>query len=570
MKKFLLCFALCVFAFAFSSCEEAPVENPGNEQTPGDENENNNNENGGNTGAPTIEFQITSKNPMEFTAEGGACVIKYAITNPDATLSVTATTEAEWISQDDEATKEENTLYFVVAKNETEESRTATIVVTYDRDYEIVINQAAAEVAPKPELDYSIIILSDNPVHYTAEGGTCKIYYDIENPKIGVYFIDSYSTVEWIENDFYAGEGDFSYTVKANTASEPRTGKVVLTYGEAVAEVVIYQDGKETPAPTPTPDPSDAIVLPYMSGIYFSNQYGATEYDYNYNIVLSNMQNCVDIITGEQYVYAGYQYLCLDLYSSIPSENYNISFTLPDGLYLFDKDNTCEAGTISAKYSFFYDATGEGTEVFFTDGSVTVENGTIYCTLKGEDGKMYVFSSDDTDVDNSELFTSDGYYFSTTLTGDLHIPFENPYMKGTCNYDWYVVGRNLWYVELKDNSEVYHSLQLELLVPFEDAIPEGEFLVSTDLNLEQMALPGFLNSYHDVTWSWYFTDEDHANIREGKVVFTKNNDGTHTVSLDFVDDEGHKITGECTTYFPTYGYLPLSSCIVNTALPSRK
>ena len=566
MKKLLLCFALCAFAFVFSSCEEqAPVETPGdnNEQTPGDEN-------GGNTGAPTIEFQITSENPMEFTAEGGACVIKYAITNPDATLSVTATSEAKWIAQDDEATKEENTLYFVVAKNETEESRTATIVVTYDRDYEIVINQAAAEVAPKPELDYSIIILSDNPVHYTAEGGTCKIYYDIENPKIGVYFIDSYSTVEWIENDFYAGEGDFSYTVKANTASEPRTGKVVLTYGEAVAEVVIYQDGKETPAPTPTPDPSDAIVLPYMSGIYFSNQYGATEYDYNYNIVLSNMQNCVDIITGEQYVYAGYQYLCLDLYSSIPSENYNISFTLPDGLYLFDKDNTCEAGTISAKYSFFYDATGEGTEVFFTDGSVTVENGTIYCTLKGEDGKMYVFSSDDTDVDNSELFTSDGYYLSTTLTGDLHIPFENPNMKGTCNYDWYVVGRNLWYVELKDNSEVYHSLQLELLVPFEDAIPEGEFLVSTDLNLEQMALPGFLNSYHDVTWSWYFTDEDHANIREGKVVFTKNNDGTHTVSLDFVDDEGHKITGECTTYFSTYGYLPLSSCIVNTALPSRK
>ena len=73
------------------------METPGdnNEQTPGDEN-------GGNTGAPTIEFQITSENPMEFTAEGGACVIKYAITNPDATLSVT---EAKWISQDDEATK---------------------------------------------------------------------------------------------------------------------------------------------------------------------------------------------------------------------------------------------------------------------------------------------------------------------------------------------------------------------------------------------------------------------------------------------------------------------------------
>ena len=575
MKKFLLCFALCAFAFAFSSCEEAPVENPGNEQTPSDENENENeNENGGNTQQPTIEFQIISENPMEFTAEGGACVIKYAITNPDEALTVTATTEAAWISEDDsEVAGEENTLYFIVAKNEVEESRTATIVVTYDREYEVVINQAAAEPTedPKPEIDYSIVIKSANPMEFSAEGGPCKIYYEIVNPKVGVYFIESYSTEDWIENDYYAGEGDFSYTVKPNTATEPRTGKVILTYGEVTAEVVINQAAHAGSEPDPIPDPSEAVNLPYMSGNYFGSMYGATENDYNYCVVLSTMENCVDIVTGENHVYAGNIYLYLDLYSSTPAENYNASFRVPDGLYLFDSEDSGEAGTIGAKYSFLYDATGAGVETFFSDGSVTVEDGTIYCTLKGEDGQLYVFSSNDIEVDNTKLFKGNGYVAST-LTGDLHIPFENPSLRGECSLDYYVLGRNYWTIYVRDNSDEYHSLQLDLFLPYNELVPQGEFVVSEDITLDKIILPGFLNSYNDNMWSWYYTDEAYATIREGKVTFTKNSNGTVTAVLDLKDDQGNKITGECTaTYTHNVYQQSAASCVVRTeAKPSRK
>ena len=37
---------------------------------------------------PEIEFQITSENPVEVEAEGGAIVIEYAITNPKDVITL--------------------------------------------------------------------------------------------------------------------------------------------------------------------------------------------------------------------------------------------------------------------------------------------------------------------------------------------------------------------------------------------------------------------------------------------------------------------------------------------------
>lgn len=90
-----------------------------------------------------MEFTITSANPMVVLAEGGDYAISYSITSPDENLEVYASTEVDWIRiKGDEG---DNKVHFAVAANELEQSRSTVIVVTYDRDYKIVVNQAGAK-----------------------------------------------------------------------------------------------------------------------------------------------------------------------------------------------------------------------------------------------------------------------------------------------------------------------------------------------------------------------------------------------------------------------------------------
>lgn len=97
--------------------------------------------------AAPMEFNITSANPMVVLAEGGDYAISYSITSPDENLEVYASTEVDWIRiKGDEG---DNKVHFAVAANELEQSRSTVIVVTYDRDYKIVVNQAGANRGPQ-------------------------------------------------------------------------------------------------------------------------------------------------------------------------------------------------------------------------------------------------------------------------------------------------------------------------------------------------------------------------------------------------------------------------------------
>ena len=65
--------------------------------------------------------------------------------------------------------------------------------------------------------------------------------------------------------------------MQANTVEEVRSAAIRLKYDSIEHEVTVNQAAAE-PEPEPT-----ATELPYLSGIYFGNQYGATEADYNYS-----------------------------------------------------------------------------------------------------------------------------------------------------------------------------------------------------------------------------------------------------------------------------------------------
>ena len=169
---------------------------------------------------------------------------------------------------------------------------------------EVEFTTTQAEV-PEPETKFEI--LSSATIEIGAEGGEVIVEYLLENPKEGVE-LEVSATAEWIaESTAEAGENKLSFVVQANTAEEVRSAAIRLKYDSIEHEVTVNQAAAE---PEPT-----ATELPYLSGIYFGNQYGATEADYNYSVVLATIENCVDIISGEQYVYPDNTYLYLDLYA---------------------------------------------------------------------------------------------------------------------------------------------------------------------------------------------------------------------------------------------------------------
>lgn len=123
MKKIFGIWAIAALMLAACEPTDTPVEQPEE---------------------PTLEFKITSANPMVVPAEGGDYTIEFTITAPDATLDVVATCDAEWIRVNGIAEENPNAIRFAVEENVAEESRTTTIVVSYDHEYKVTISQAAA------------------------------------------------------------------------------------------------------------------------------------------------------------------------------------------------------------------------------------------------------------------------------------------------------------------------------------------------------------------------------------------------------------------------------------------
>lgn len=539
MKRLFVLFALC--ALTIVSCKEVDNTTP----TPP---------------APEIDFQITSENPVEVEAEGGAIVIEYAITNPKDGVAVNSTTNVDWIVASDATYAGHNELFYTVLPNETTEPRSATIIVSYDTfTADVVVNQAAKSVDPyAPEF----ILTSPNPVLAVAEGGWYYFQFELLN-RVDDILLNVDCEADWIEN-IGANEDIIYFDVARNETGEPRTATLTAIYGDLRVELIVEQAG-------------DFEKMPYLSGVYFGNDYGATENDYNYSLVLSSRVHALDIITGEANIVEGHKYLFIDLYSSVPSENYNINFTVPQGEYLFDNEDSAVAGTVGARFTSYFDATGsEGVEVFFVSGKVVVSENRIEANFIGEDGKEYVFYTDQTYIDNMPYFVGSGQMGDfTTLTSDLEIPFTSPSLYAEGYGDYYIIGKDLWVISIDDYSGTWHNLVVEVLVPMGTDIPEGEFIVSSDLSLEQMMLPGFVNSYGDTMWSWYFEREGYdvigkAQIVDGKMTITDNGDGTHTANINFVDTLGHTISGECTAEFEIFGNVRSISSSQRFTRPVRK
>ena len=320
--------------------------------------------------------------------------------------------------------------------------------------------------------------------------------------------------------------------------------------------------------PTPQPQACDQhdvdLIMTEVGGMYYHNNYSESENSYDYNVVLCNHTKVYDLYTGGIDVKAGNAYLFLDIYSDTAAPNYSASFKIPNGTYNVDPQNTTNPGTVATEYSSIAIIDAEGlveAEVMLTSGTVTVTDHLIDAIIIGDDGKVYHVQGVNKTVDNSESYGAmqlDGYP-TTTLEADHAMNFtaEGAFVYADNYEDYFIIGKNLWVISVLDEVTLYET-QLMLLVDPSKELPAGKYAISGDINKE-VALFGYMDPYYgSAVGCWMIQyDENYdlggmAALKSGNITVAFEGE-TATVTIDAVDEAGHKVTGTCVAPYEAAG-----------------
>ena len=219
MKLRNLFFALLALPLAFVACEPEPTPEP--EPQP-----------------EQIVLILTSDDVMNFSAAGGTGEITYAMDLKGQDLQLTATSEAEWIS---DITVDTN-ITFTVAANDGAAREDKIVATAGTKSFEVTVKQAAKMAVP------TLTVTSENPLAFDQNEQMGTITYTIENPKEGVA-LTAKCNANWISQlAVQEANSQVVFLVAANSGDE-REAVVTLTYGMLEEKVTVKQEKYVAPTP---------------------------------------------------------------------------------------------------------------------------------------------------------------------------------------------------------------------------------------------------------------------------------------------------------------------------------
>ena len=403
---------------------------------------------------------------------------------------------------------------------------------------------------PEEPKETTFNIAKNSTFNVISLGADIAVYYRVTNPIEGVSVVATPSE-EWI-TETSSLKNAVVFNIAPNDSDVARTATITFVYSDFERTVTINQSAAGSEA-------TEYTKFEYLSGFYWCKRYSAAEDDHYYSLVMGESGNCRDMATGDLNLIKGKDYLFFDIFSTTAPEKLNLEFNIPVGNYVFDHSNSGVAGTIPEQPTYLYHEDGkDGVMTEFVNGSITVTETTIYANFVDEKGKEYKYCCETRYVDNGSTF---GTFYPkqniSTLTGDINAIFSNCEAYASCRDDIYLIGKNYWDIFIIDNA-TGDCFDVILLSDVNNAIPTGEFPISTDLAKERMTLPGYANCENIQVWSWYFRFTeyrdilDSAPIVDGSVTIEDNGDSTHTINIDVVDDLGNKLTGVYSGKFETY------------------
>ena len=210
-------YLLLALPFAFASCE-----------TTGDD------------VAKEVKLTVTSSLTAEFEAEGGAGVIAYTLENAPEGAQVSATCEAEWVSNITVGTN----ITYIVDTNATEEARETKVVVSYEAQvFEIAVKQAGKAPAPKTP-KFELVSAAEMEFDWKQALGT--IEFNLENPIEGIS-VAATANQNWVSK-FNVKDNTIEFVVAENSG-DARTATITATYGVFSFTVTVKQSEYVAPDP---------------------------------------------------------------------------------------------------------------------------------------------------------------------------------------------------------------------------------------------------------------------------------------------------------------------------------
>lgn len=388
----------------------------------------------------------------------------------------------------------------------------------------------------------------------------------------GQYTIDNGGVTSWSNFLWNIETGEGAYVVDADiTLAHNEDGTTTITgffeseYGDHLilnwtGVVEGFTFGGETP------EPADDIVFnaPYFAGEYYEPGNGISTH--NYYFILTDGE-------GEQAPNATYFYF--DLYADSTDD----SHTIPNGVYTYDPNDSCDAFTCASYYSygFMTDANGDpATWYIYNGGTVTVTDNKIEAVLTLENGATATITYEG----NLALAGVGEGSTLSTLTSDIEVNGTDWTHLAQYYGDYYTADTDNWFVEIYEDPFTGNGgyLLLDLLAdPSNDNWAGTYTAPDNSLNFKNKFMLGGVEDGY-MTGCWYAELAEGsiagamAPIVGGTITVIDNNNDSFTIVLDCVDDKGYKITGSVTAnaYAGEYSAKSLSAKKSSPMYPTMK
>ncbi|MBR3827520.1 MAG: BACON domain-containing protein [Alistipes sp.] len=400
----------------------------------------------------------------------------------------------------------------------------------------MVMSMAAFAVSCSTEDAVGTLGLTSSEVmHFSQEGGEGVISYAIQGAK-GDAKVEAVCEAEWVTITEVGRE--IKFTVAPNDNDEERMAMILLSYAKQSAQVVIEQQGK----------PNVEFVASKLNGM-FEGKNASHPNAYKYTVILSKNGT-----TGEMDYYSGDSYYKFIIYSSVPTVS-NARLSL--GEYLYDAENTYEAGTFSSDMSevVISDEDGKQTIHQITGGRVVVSNDMVEALITLNNGEVHkVTYSGSLALSFLDRIVSGPF---STLTEDYSFDIENGYMLLIYDGDAYGVGNGSWDVRFMAKQDMSEGDFFRFTVAVDDVSYNDELLYRSFVCDEDATFaagtfkPGRLDEELNFSGSWYLPLEKasftsiQAPFVGGSVSIERHNTTEAIVKVDVVDDRGHKVVGTC-------------------------
>lgn len=492
--------------------------------------------------APKIVSQ--SDATISIPVEGGSFEIVYKVENPVNGATVKAECKDAWIT-DLTVSETDSKVTFRAGINTEAAARETVIKVIYEYSgksvsFETKVSQSASN-------DQSPIIAPEvKEVLVFCDGGTYEVKYEIANPVDGATIsAEITDNPGWITDLDAATEGVVKFNIAKNSSKKEREAELVIKYtytdGEKTASVKIKQEGDENGS-----DYDIDLVAKVFDGTYYGFKFSATTA--NYWTILSD-----NGYTESGYVKPSSTYFRIDLFAPAPADKNNI--TLPEGTYTYDSSSSHTDYTISSFARYIYtDADGGAWEEKFTEATLVVkrEGNDYNFELTGvtENGTTFhvVYKGSQKYDDKS---SSSGPSDESTITGDYEANYNGASATGVFYGDKLGNGTGYWTLDLKPQGGLGDGLGLQLysdVTTFGD-FPTGTYTIS-DAGTANTATKGAIsgNKLSGSCLYIYLIQNQitgFALFNEGQIEIAKTG-SSYTVTLNVVDELGHKVTGTWT------------------------